>query len=69
MTLLDEACSGIDAERGVVHPALVVRANTGMPGEGYFAWCEHEGRDVSDREALWRADVARVFDAWSKESE
>jgi hypothetical protein len=65
MDLLGEVDSEQEAARGVMIASLVVRKDTGMPGEGYFAFADDElGRDVSDREAFWRDEVAAVWDAY-----
>ena len=63
MALLDEACREEDAATGTILASLVVRRDTGMPGEGYFAWAGRAGYDVTDREAFWRREVSRVWDA------
>jgi hypothetical protein len=49
--------------------SLVVRADSGMPGEGYFAFAAEElGRPIGDREAFWTAEVQRVWDAYAAEA-
>jgi hypothetical protein len=62
IALLDEICSERDAERGIVLATLVVRRDSGRPGEGYFAHAARAGRDVADREGFWLAEAER---AWS----
>lgn len=64
MALLGEICSIEDAERGVMLASLVVRADTGMPGRGYFAHAEGLGRDVSDERGFWESEAERVFAAY-----
>jgi hypothetical protein len=67
MDLLGEVDAEADARLGCMTASLVVRADTGMPGDGYFAFAERElGRPVGDREAFWRAEVERVWDAYSR---
>jgi hypothetical protein len=66
MALVDDACDELDAGRDTVMASLVVRADTGMPGEGYFSWAERKGHDVADRRAFWRAQVERVWDSWAE---
>lgn len=62
MDLLSEVDTAEDSARGVMIASLVVRADTGMPGDGYFAFAAHElGRDVTDREAFWRAEAEAVW--------
>lgn len=64
VALLDEICAEEDVARGVVLATLVVRADTGRPGDGYFAWAERAGRDVSDREAFWCSQAEAVWDSF-----
>jgi len=65
MDLLGEVDSEEEAARGVMLASLVVRKDTGMPGEGYFAFADGElGRDVTDRAAFWRDEVCAVWGAY-----
>jgi hypothetical protein len=64
MALLGEVCDAEDPVRGVSLATLVVRKDTGMPGEGYFAYAEREGLDTSDRVAFWRDQAQRVWNAY-----
>ena len=66
MDLLGEVDSREDAERGIMIASLVVRADTGMPGEGYFHFAAEElGRPISDPRAFWLTEVERVWEAYS----
>jgi hypothetical protein len=65
MALVDDACDALDEDRGTVTASLVVRADTGMPGEGYFHWAESQGYELSDRKRFWREQAERVWDFWS----
>lgn len=67
MDLLGEVDSATDAERGIMIASLVVRADTGMPGEGYFAFAAEElGREaLDDPRGFWEHEVERVWDAYS----
>lgn len=67
IALLDAICSGEDAARGIVLATLVVRADTGRPGRGYFAWAEREGEDVSDPEAFWNRQAEAVWSSFAEE--
>jgi len=68
MDLLGEVDTVADARLGCMVASLVVRADTGMPGEGYFVFASQElGRPIDDRVAFWRAEVARVWDAYAAE--
>jgi len=44
---------------------LVVNKQTGICGAGFFKHAAAKGYDVSDIEAFWRAELARVHDYWS----
>lgn len=48
-----------DAGRGLL-TAVVVRADTGRPGAGWFRLAAERGRDVSDPDAAWRAERDRL---------
>ena len=66
MDLLGEVDSVADAERGVMIASLVVRADTGMPGDGYFNFAAEElGRPIEDPGAFWRAEVEHVWEAYA----
>ena len=63
MDLLGEVDSCTERSRGVMIASLVVRADSGMPGDGYFAFVEEElGRAIADRAAFWQTEVERVWD-------
>lgn len=64
VALLDEACQEEDAVFGVFTASLVVRRDSGRPGEGYFAWAERAGLDITDREAFWQTEAERVWNAY-----
>lgn len=63
MRVLGDVCDAEDSRTGVRLAAVVVRADTGMPGEGYFTWRASEGA-AGARAELWRADVEQVWDAY-----
>jgi len=67
MAFLNEVCSEEDAEHGVMLATLVVRADSGLPGDGYFRHAERLGRDVADREAYWHQEAERVYAAFAGE--
>lgn len=65
MDVLSEVDEELQAERGIIIASLVVRADTGLPGAGYFVFISDRfGRDVSDPEAAWRAEAERVWCAY-----
>lgn len=68
MDLLGEVDSQTEAERGIMVASLVVRADTGMPGDGYFHFAaEQIGRDaIDDRRGFWECEVERVWDAYAR---
>jgi len=45
--------------------ALVVRKDSGIPGQGYFSISASEGADISDQEAYWRSQFEAVCDYWA----
>jgi hypothetical protein len=65
MALLGEVCRDEDPVHDVWVASLVVRKDTGMPGDGYFAYAARDGFDVSDKAALWREQVQRVWNAYA----
>ncbi len=64
MDLLGEVDEEQERERGVMIASLVVRADTRMPGDGYFSFVERIGRDVSDRRRFWLTEAEQVWDAY-----
>lgn len=62
--LLGDVCRIEDAERGVMLGSVVVRADTGMPGDGYFTHAAELGRDADARTEFWSREVNRVWDAY-----
>ena len=69
MDLLGEVDTLADARLGCMVASLVVRADTGMPGEGYFVFASRElGRPIDDRVAFWQSEVCRVWDACAAEA-
>ena len=65
MDLLGDVDDEEERAVGVMIASLVVRADTGMPGEGYWTFARDVlHRDISDREAFWRAEVDAVYAAY-----
>ena len=50
-----------EAGRGLL-TAVVVRADTGLPGEGWFRLAEDRGRRSSDAVAMWNEERARLHE-------
>lgn len=67
MGFLNEICTEADARHGIMLASLVVRADSGMPGDGYFRNAARLGRDVSDPEGYWRSEVERIYAVFSPE--
>lgn len=67
MALLGEVDTATEAERGIMIASLVVRKDTGMPGDGYFAFAaEQFGHPaLDDPAAFWEGEVNRVWDAYA----
>ena len=66
MDLLGEVDTEADARLGCMVASLVVRADTGMPGEGYFHFAAQElGRPIGDQREFWEAEVRRVWNAYA----
>jgi hypothetical protein len=66
VAFLDEICAEADATHGIVLASLVVRRDTGMPGEGYFRHASRIGFDVSDRREFWEREAERVYRAFDE---
>jgi hypothetical protein len=70
MDLLGEVDLSADARRGIMIASLVVRADSGMPGEGYFHFAAQElGRPIDDPRAFWLAEVESVWAAYAPQAE
>lgn len=67
MALLNQVCAEADRAYGVMLASLVTRRDTGLPGDGYFAFAEALGRDVTDQRAFWEAEVERIHAAFAEE--
>lgn len=55
-----------EAGRGLLS-AVVVQAESGRPGTGWYLLAARRGRDVSDREACWQAEIAHLEMVWQAE--
>lgn len=66
MALLGEVCRDEDPVHDVWIASLVVRKDTGMPGDGYFGYAERDGFDTSDREGFWLMQAQRVWNAYAE---
>jgi hypothetical protein len=66
--LLGDVCRVEDSQRGTMLGSVVVRADSGIPGVGYFRHAAELGRDVSDEQGFWRSEVERVWAVWEAEA-
>lgn len=64
---LNRICTEEDAQHGVMLASLVVRKDTGMPGDGYFGHADRLGRETAERRAFWEREVERVYRAFPPE--
>lgn len=70
MDLLSDVDERFFADHGVVIASLVVRADSGIPGVGYFSFLASQfGRDVSDPERAWREEAERVWALFERSSD
>jgi len=68
MDLLSDVDLTTERARGIMIAALVVRADSGIPGEGYFTFAQEElGRTITNRWEFWRGEVERVWDSFATE--
>jgi hypothetical protein len=71
--MLEEVCTLEDRDNGVSLGAVVVRADSGIPGKGYFVFARDELKrqvDPSNPAScrhFWEAEVARVWDRYTPE--
>lgn len=65
VAFLNEICTEEDAAHGTMLASLVVRKDTGMPGDGFFGHADRLGRDAAQRRAFWEHEVERVYDVYS----
>jgi hypothetical protein len=68
MAMLGEVDTSAYAESGIMVASLVVRADTGMPGDGYFTFAAEElGLPaLDDPRAFWEREVTRVWDVYAE---
>lgn len=52
------------AGRGMLS-SVVVRVDTGQPGEGFFTLATELGREYENEGAFWKQECAKVYRAWS----
>lgn len=67
MDILGEVDDEMQAARGIIIASLVVRADSGVPGAGYFAFiADRFGRDVSDPRRAWQLEAEKVWAAFAE---
>lgn len=66
MDLLSEIDREEHGRTGTIIASLVVRADSGIPGAGYFSFIAIDfGRDVSNPRDAWRIEAEKVWDAYA----
>jgi hypothetical protein len=69
--MLEEVCTLEDKQRGISLGAVVVRADSGIPGKGYFAFaCEKLDRSLNPADPascrrFWQSEVERIWDVYA----
>ena len=63
---LNEICTEEDAAHGTMLASLVVRKDTGMPGDGYFGHADKLGRETAERRAFWEKEVQRIYREYAR---
>jgi hypothetical protein len=68
MAMLGEVDDAGYSDDGMMIATLVVRADTGMPGEGYFIFAaEQLGLPaLDDRRAFWEREASRVWESYAR---
>jgi hypothetical protein len=73
--MLEEVCTLENEHTGVELGSVVVRADSGIPGKGYFVYVhEHLNPSLDTSNAagcrrFWQAEVQRVWDIYSASAE
>ncbi len=63
--LLGQLSEESDTDSKGMISALVVRMENGRPGTGFFTLGKELGRDVSDGDAFWTAELKSVYRAFA----
>jgi hypothetical protein len=69
--MLEEVCTLEDKDRGISLGAVVVRADSGIPGKGYFIFAHDklsrtvEPSNPASCRRFWEAEVARIWDCYA----
>ena len=64
--LLGEICAIEDEARGIMLGSVVVRAESGVPGKGYFRHAAELGRNVREPSVFWQAEVEWVWNSYAR---
>ncbi|MDR1184744.1 MAG: hypothetical protein LBK67_08110 [Coriobacteriales bacterium] len=73
--MLEEVCTLEDAQTDVELGSVVVRADSGIPGKGYFLYArEHLDRHINPSDPascrhFWQNEIRRVWDIYDTASE
>lgn len=57
----EDACG-----RGMLSAVVIHKGDDSRPGQGFFKYAAQLGRDISDPDSMWVAELKRVHDAWKK---
>jgi hypothetical protein len=69
--MLEEVCTLEDAARGAMLGSVVVRADSGIPGKGYYLFADDKLRrdldptDPASCRRFWQQEVQRVWETYS----
>jgi hypothetical protein len=66
--ILDEVSRAEDDNGRGMLSVVVVTRETSLPGDGFFKLAKELGRDTSDREACWMAELEHVRASWGGRS-
>src|SRR4051794_24677909 len=64
--LLDEVSKAEDESGRGLLSAVVVRADSNLPGTGFFELAKKSGRTFSDNVEFWVSELKRVYSFWSR---
>jgi len=64
--ILEEISIAEDKSGRGLLTALVVRKDTGLPGQGFFDLASSRGRDTTDKKKCWKDELKRVKQSGKK---
>ena len=70
--LIADVCAHEVAHGRPMLGSVVVRKNTGMPGDGYFKGAcrlgQFDADGQEDKRSFWSEELERVYDCWASDS-